>query len=279
MEQNLKRYCSFFKLPNYGNYQFIEGDLLKINLQKIVKKNDIIIHLAAITDAASSFGRQGEIRANNLGSTKKVVQAASSCRARLIFVSSTSVYGPQNHEVNESCAQKNLKPQSPYAQIKLLEEQFIKRKKNLQFIIFRFGTIVGVSPGMRFHTAVNKFCFDLYKKKPINVWRKSYNEVRPYLGLQDAINAISFAIRKQIFDKDVYNILSENLSVKNILNLIKKYKNKFSIKFTNSPYLNQTSYKVSNTKYKKLGFKINQKSVEKEIKSTLSMLRICDKNK
>lgn len=274
-----QRFCSLFNLPKNGNYEFIEGDILKINLKKIIQNNDIIIHLAAITDAASSFGRQKEIRANNLVSTRKIVQAVSSCRARLIFVSSTSIYGPQAHEVDETCADRDLKPQSPYAQIKLLEEQLIKKKKNLRFIIFRFGTIVGVSPGMRFHTAVNKFCFDAFKKKPITVWSKSYNEVRPYLGLKDAIRALTFSIKNKIFDQNVYNILSGNFSVKYILKLIKKHKSKLTIRFTNSPYLNQMSYKVLNKKIAKLGLRFDPNSVENEIKDILQMLRICKKIK
>ena len=64
--------------------------------------------------------------------------------------------------VDESCEVKDLKPQSPYAETKLKEEKLIKdlvSSNQLKAIICRFGTIYGISPGMRFHTAVNKFCW------------------------------------------------------------------------------------------------------------------------
>ena len=61
----------------------------------------------------------------------------------------------------------NLHPQSPYARCKLKEENYIKKifkskQINDKFNILRFGTIFGYSPGMRFHTAVNKFCWQMY---------------------------------------------------------------------------------------------------------------------
>ena len=61
-----------------------------------------------------------------------------------------------------------LKPQSPYAEIKLIEEKLLKKnRKKIKYITFRFGTIAGVSKGMRFHTAINKFCYQAVLNKKI----------------------------------------------------------------------------------------------------------------
>ena len=46
---------------------------------------------------------------------------------KLVHISSTSVYGSQDLYVDENC--KELKPQSPYAEVKIKEEQILKRKK------------------------------------------------------------------------------------------------------------------------------------------------------
>ena len=48
--------------------------------------------------------------------------------AKLIHLSSTSVYGKQADLVDENCEEKFLKPQSPYAKIKLIEEKIIGKK-------------------------------------------------------------------------------------------------------------------------------------------------------
>jgi len=277
-----QRYCSLFNLPKKGKYTFIEKDVRNVDLAKMLRKEDVLVHLASITDAASSFGREKEFEDNNYKGLQHVAKAVAKKKARLIHLSSTSVYGTQKNEVDESCPENELKPQSPYAHFKLMEEKWLKKyrkKTGLRFLTLRFGTIVGVSPGMRFHTAVNKFCFDLYKRKTITVWEKSYNEVRPYLGLKDAVRALIFSIKKKNFNQTVYNILSDNLSVKNILNIIRSYKKIFRIEFTTSPFLNQTSYRLSNKRYLKEGFKYNQKLLKNEIKETLNLLRVCTKTK
>ena len=61
-----------------------------------------------------------------------------------------------------------------------------KETKSLKYNTFRFGTIAGVSKGIRFHTAVNKFCFNAALDKDINVYKTALNQYRPYLTLRDA---------------------------------------------------------------------------------------------
>ena len=63
--------------------------------------------------------------------------------------------------VDENCSEEKLQPQSPYATTKLKEEELIAelcQRKDYKHHC-RFGTIFGASAGMRFHTAVNKFCW------------------------------------------------------------------------------------------------------------------------
>ena len=151
-------------------------------------------------------------------------------KSKLIHISSTSVYGKQVKIVNES-DQNLLKPQSPYAEIKLQEEKLLKNNKNkMKFMSFRFGTIAGVSKGMRFHTAINKFCFNAALNEKILVYKTAYKQYRPYLSLKDAFKVFKFCIDKNIFNNDIYNALSGNYTVKQIITMIKKYKKKTSIK-------------------------------------------------
>ena len=99
-----------------------------------------------------------EYEKNNLVCFNKVVEISNFFKCKLIHISSTSIYGVSSSLVNESLEKKFLKPQSPYAAIKLKEENILKNNKNINFVTLRFGTIVGTSSGMCFHTAVNKFC-------------------------------------------------------------------------------------------------------------------------
>ena len=128
--------------------------------------------------------------------------------------------------------------------VKIKEEFKLKRtNKSFQFVSLRFGTIVGPSSGMRFHTAVNKFCLQAYLNQPLEVWRTALNQYRPYLSLRDSLKTFKFFINAKKLDRNVYNIVSENLTVKDIIRMIDKHK-KTKIKFVNEKIMNQLSYKV-----------------------------------
>ncbi|HAL45177.1 MAG TPA: nucleoside-diphosphate sugar epimerase, partial [Phycisphaerales bacterium] len=157
-----QRYCSLFNLPTNARYKFIEADVLMADLNPIVKGADAVFQLAALTDAAGSFQNKDAVENNNFNATVKVAQACSENNCRLIHLSSTSVYGTQKEVVDENCGEEELKPQSPYAHTKLKEERFLQElgaANKLRFVTCRFGTICGISQGMRFHTAINKFCW------------------------------------------------------------------------------------------------------------------------
>lgn len=268
------RYCSLFNFRKRSNFKFYENDVKKVNLLKILKKNDILIHLAAITDAASSFGKEKEITENNFGTLKKVAQCCLKSKAKLIHLSSTSVYGTQKKIVDEKCKNSDLAPQSPYAACKLKEEIYLQKmqKKGLKFTTLRFGTIIGVSPGMRFHTAVNKFCIQAVLGQKVTVWKTALFQKRPYLLLNDAIRAILFIIKNNLFNCEIYNIVSENLTVFDILKIIKNKIPKLQCKFVANQIMNQLSYEVSSEKIMKKGFKFRN-NLKLEINKTICLLQ------
>ena len=140
------------------------------------------------------------------------------------------------------------------------------------YITFRFGTIAGISPGMRFHTAVNKFCLSAVLNESIPVWDTALHQYRPYLSLRDAFKVFKFTIEKNYFDNDVYNVLTSNLTVNQILRIIKKYKKNIKIKYVKSKIINQLSYKIDDAKFRKNFFNLNEK-LEIDIKNTMNLFK------
>ncbi len=254
-----QRYPSLFDLPAAGRYQFIETDVRTIDLRPLIADAHAVVHLAAITDAAGTFDRAVELEANNFDATAKIAAACRDVGTRLVHLSSTSVYGTQNDVVSEDCAPDELKPQSPYATTKLKEEalvQSLAKAHGMRTIVFRFGTIFGASPGMRYHTAVNKFCWQAVMKQPLRIWRGAYYQKRPYLDLVDAIRAIVFVVQQDLFDGRVYNVLTLNTSVRNIVECIREFVPQVQLSFVNSPIMNQLSYEVSCQRFLDRGFTI-----------------------
>ena len=270
-----QRFPSLFNLPPMGKYRFIEGDVTKMDLDIVFSGASVVIHLAAITDAAGSFDRAEELEENNYQSTVKVANACAKNGASLIALSSTSVYGTQNEVVDEDCSKEELQPQSPYAVTKLKEEKLISKlsKENgLRAIHCRFGTIFGVSPGMRFHTAVNKFCWQAVMGQPITVWNTAYDQKRPYLDLFDASRAIVFIIENNIFDGRIYNVLTQNFTVRQVVDTIQEFVPNLEVEFVDNNIMNQLSYEVSCDRFKSQGFTFSG-DLRRGIGETISLLK------
>ena len=253
-------------------FTFFLEDLKKFEYKKKIKKIDIIIHLASTTNAELSLFNKKDYEHNNLKCFKKILEISEFYKSKLIHISSTSVYGLSSDLVNEKLSEKYLKPQSPYADIKLKEEKLLKNS-NIKFVTLRFGTIVGASSGMRFHTAVNKFCLAARFDKPFPVWKSAYNQYRPYLSLRDAVKTFIFFINnKDLINNEIYNVVTNNFTVSEVLFKIKKiYNKKIKINYVNSKIMNQLSYKVDGNKIKKIGL-ILSKKIDIDIKNTKNFL-------
>jgi UDP-glucose 4-epimerase len=271
---NLKsnRFCSLFDQKTKNKLEFHLADLTDEKSLDKFRKIDYLIHCASMTNAEKSFGKEKEMYKNNLDCLKTVINFCKKNKVKLIHLSSTSVYGKQAALVDETCEKKYLKPQSPYAKIKLIEERMLKKEKKLNYTTFRFGTISGISKGIRFHTAVNKFCLNAAINEDITVYQTALHQYRPYLSLKDAFKTFKFCIEKNFFKKDIYNALSGNFTVHQILNKVKKYKKNLRIKFVSSPIMNQLSYHVDNKKLSEQGLQLSHK-IENDIKDTINLLK------
>jgi nucleoside-diphosphate-sugar epimerase len=269
-----QRFASLFDLDGNAAYRFIELDVLQGDLEPIFRGADAVVHLAAMTDPVGSFHHRQEVERINLTGTTRVAEACVRSQCSLVHISSTSVYGGAAAVVDEN-DEEHLRPQSPYAEIKLSEERLLQRlgaSHGLSFITCRFGTICGVSPGMRFHTAVNRFCWQAVNGQPLTVWKTALRQKRPYLDLTDAVNAIGFLIRQRFFDRKVYNVLSENLAVEDVVDMIRGHVPGLAVQHVESPIMNDFSYDVLNSRFRKLGFDF-QGSVARCVAQTIALLR------
>jgi len=272
---NLKsnRFNSLFNINHKNKVEFFLKDLNDPKSLNQFKNINIVFHLASITNAAKSFGIEKEMYSNNLNCFNTVVKFCEKIGAKLVHLSSTSVYGKQTELVDETCEKKYLKPQSPYAKIKILEENILKkRKKSIKYNTFRLGTIAGVSRGMKFHTAVNSFCLYAAIGEKIKVYKTALNQYRPYLSIQDVFKLFKFIIENNFFDNEIFNVVSNNFTVKQILKKIKKYKKNIKITFVDSAIMNQLSYHVSKKKLSAKGLSLNS-NLDRDIANTLKLFK------
>lgn len=269
-----QRYASLFNLQGVSTIKFIELNVQDLSVEILNEYGPVnyIIHLAAITDAAGNVENKRGLFDNNLEATRHISGLAVSLGIPMIFPSSTSVYGSQDNLVDEEC--KSLLPQSPYAECKLAEEQYLRDQVSdgLKVSILRLGTIHGASIGMRFHTAVNKFIYQTSLGIPLSVWNTALDQKRPYLSLSDAIRAFKHVIAKNLFNGETYNVLTDNWTVREIIECIElQNQKKCDVAFVDSPIMNQLSYEVSSTKFESTGF-LFEGRIGNDVRDSLRLL-------
>jgi UDP-glucose 4-epimerase len=255
-----QRYSSLFNLPFKHKILFVELDVRNLELESPIfnEKIDLIIHLAALNDALNSLSNQEQFISHNLAATSQIIKISEFLEVPLIFTSSTSIYAPPStvQIVNE--IDDYIKGFNPYTQSKILEEGLIRKKQNSNYVILRLGTIYGVSTGMRFHTAVNKFCFQAVTGQKLSVWKSAVSQLRPYLSLRDLNLAILHIISDLNFQNQVFNLVSINTTVSNIIEMIESATQKsLDVDLVDSKLMNELSYKVSSNKFENTGFVFN----------------------
>ena len=251
-----ERYASLYNLPDGCRYQFVAADVLTADLERLFDGADAVVHLAAVTNGANPHLRTLMERVNVHG-TERVARACAAVGVALLFPSTTSVYGVPQGIVAEDCLPQDLKPQSPYATWKLESEQRLAAlgvETGLRFVVFRMGTVFGPSVGMRFHTAVNQFCWRAVSGQPIEVWTTASHQFRPYLDVSDAVRAMIFMLKRDHFDGRVYNVLTLNATVSHVVSVLSAFVPDVRINYVDSPLMNNLSYCVDHERFLKLGF-------------------------
>ena len=123
---------------------------------------------------------------------------------------------------------------------------------------------------MRFHTVVNKFCYQAALGHPLTVWSDNYEKTRPYLGIGDACFAIQHLIKKDKFRNETYNVLTMNARTKDIVEFLDRLVG-VEVEMVDIPLLNQYSYTVNSTKIRSTGY-YTQDNILDEIFKTLKLL-------
>lgn len=126
--------------------QVVVGDIRDRDVvDRCVRGQDVVFHLAAFTSVPHSLERPEECFDTNVNGTRNLLESA--CRAgvsRIIFASSSAIY-PELPD----CAKAEAlppEPKSPYASSKLEGEALLRwfhRHKRLNYVGFRYFNVYG----------------------------------------------------------------------------------------------------------------------------------------
>lgn len=198
--------------PHIGkaNYKLIEGD---IRDDKVLDKAfaagpfDVVMHLGALAGVRPSLERPVEYMDVNIRGTQKLLDRLRLAPAtRLIFGSSSSVYGNRQTEQAFAEDERVDVPYSPYAASKAAGELICRTAHEcfgLNIICLRFFTVYG--PRQRPDLAINKFCRLIDDGKEIEVYGDGSTK-RDYTFVGDTVSGIISAITNKLPGFEIINL-------------------------------------------------------------------------
>jgi nucleoside-diphosphate-sugar epimerase len=218
-------------------------------VQDIIKDCNVVIHLAAIVGDKDCKENKELATKTNIEDVRSLIKYCNLTNVPLIVASTCSVYGT-NPNV---CSEKSIVfPLSHYADTKIKMEQLIKKHCN-KFLIFRFGTMYGWSPNMRFDLVVNLLVENALKYGKFKVY--GGKQYRPFLHPKDLALFLQklFTLKRIQYNK-IYNLVSENLMINELGELIETVIPTSKMEVVKESEVERSylcrSYKV----YKELGF-------------------------
>jgi len=261
-------------IKNNKKFKFLKVDLFKEKkLYRFFKGNDVVFHLAANADVKNGFLQPKKDLEQNTIVTSNVLEAMrKNFIKKIIFASTGSIYGePKNFPTKEN----NPFPiqTSLYGSSKLASEALIQSYCSgfgFNSTIFRFVSIMG-------SRYTHGHLFDFYKqllknKKKLKVLGNGLQK-KSYLHVQDCINAMIMALKKNNRNVEIYNLgTNKFITVKySIKTILKKLKLNPKIYYSGGKrgwIGDSPKIYLDTSKIKKIGWK-PKKTIEESIKETI----------
>jgi nucleoside-diphosphate-sugar epimerase len=133
----------------------VQGDLLSEGIVDLLDQItfDSIVHCAAVLPTSQSGAEAEHVAIANLAMDKRMVDLCLRKRCRLIYISSSSVYG---HGIGSVITEETpLMPKGPYSSAKAASEQTILRELPAASVILRVNAPYG--PGQQRRTVLRLF--------------------------------------------------------------------------------------------------------------------------
>jgi nucleoside-diphosphate-sugar epimerase len=186
----------------------------KVLMNKIFSQTKIVIHLAGLSNDPMADYDAVANKDMNCTQTEMLVDLCVEFGVpRFIFASSASVYGDMEENL---CKEDGpISPKSNYALSKAMGEKYILSKKGFKPVIFRKGTLYGVSPRMRLDLAINTMVTNAVRFKKIELYGGGENW-RPLTHIKDAVDlymkvaVMSDSEYNEFAKGKIYNVVGHN---------------------------------------------------------------------
>lgn len=190
------------KLKNLSGYndkfEFKHIDIRNINeLKKAFEDIDGVFHQAALTIVQESFDNPSEYYEVNVEGTKNVFNVANDFDLKVIFASSSSVYG----NIEKFPIQENFhkNPINPYGKTKLEKEKLAENfcKKKSRIIGLRYFNVFGEGQTGNYAGVITKFLNNIKNNEPLKI-NGDGKQIRDFIHVFDVAKINLVAMQSNI---------------------------------------------------------------------------------
>lgn len=183
-----------FSVRDHQGARYVETDIADQHaLSLYLGKAACVFHLAALPRVQDSIKDPDEFERVNVLGTIRVLEAAYAARVgRVVFASSSAVYGePEQIPIREDMP---LNPMSPYAAQKASGEwycRFYAMHKGLPTVCLRFFNVYGsgANPYGAYALVVSKFIHQRLRQEPITITGDG-TQTRDFTHVSDVVRAL-----------------------------------------------------------------------------------------
>jgi len=203
------------KLQQFKDIEILVGDINdKSIIEKGVEKSDVVIHLAGIVDYKAPWEILEKI---NVKGTKTVCEACAKFKKKLIFASSTAVYGKNLAEI-PATEKTATNPTDLYGKSKLEAERVVNSYYgSFPYIILRIGNIYGPT-----YYEIYARVVKMIDKGMMPVFGDG-NNVIPFVHAEDVTEAIILAAKSNISSATFNIVENTTMTQERIYKTVARY--------------------------------------------------------
>ena len=177
-----------FKKIDIRNYEALE---------KNMKNIDGVFHQAALTVVQDSFKNPQEYHDVNVGGTENIFKLAQKNNFKVVYASSSSVYGHQEKVPIKENASRN--PINPYGQTKLDDEYLVEKysKIGVKIIGLRYFNIFGEGQTLEYAGVITKFLDRINQYQAPIIFGEG-SQIRDFIYVEDIVMANLLAMKSKV---------------------------------------------------------------------------------
>ena len=181
-----------------ADIEFCELDIQDFDsMEKELRDIDGVFHQAALTVVQDSFKMTDKYHSVNVDGTENIFKIAQKNNFKVIYASSSSVYGHQ--DVVPILENFDKKPINPYGKTKLDDEVLAEKyaKQRVRIIGLRYFNIFGKGQTLEYAGVITKFLDRLRDKKSPIIFGTG-SQIRDFIHVEDIAKANLLAMKSDV---------------------------------------------------------------------------------